>query len=184
MTSAENRSDQTLVRITPLQSKDCLRRFACGQAEIDRWATVTAHRLHLKNRARVQCARTPNRESGPALGFYSLNFTMEDNSKVIKSDRDAWANGAPLIFIHYLAVQRERQKNGVGTQLLLHALKSSFEISKIIPPYGVALRSLNEQTTEFYQKFGFSLAPDESENHNPLMILPIWTISDLFEGRD
>lgn len=43
-----------------------------------------------------------------------------------------------------------------------------------------ALRSLNDQTTNLYKEFGFGIAPNEDAH--PLMILPIWTIVDLFSN--
>jgi hypothetical protein len=46
--------------------------------------------------------------------------------------------------------------------------------------YGVALRSLNEQATALYAKYGFTKRDD---NANPLMILPVWSLRDLFAPK-
>ncbi len=73
---------------------------------------------------------------------------------------------------------RMQQRNGIGRILLMNALKRAFIVSRDLPFYGVALRSLNDRTTEFYKKMGF--AQRENTGH-PLMILPIWTIRDLFQ---
>ena len=61
--------------------------------------------------------------------------------------------------------------------MLMNALQRAFFVSNHVPFYGVALRSLNDKTTKFYHKMGF--VQRESAQH-PLMILPIWTIRDLF----
>lgn len=63
--------------------------------------------------------------------------------------------------------------------MLIDALRRAFYVSRHVPVYGVALRSLNEQTTKFYEKNGFVV---RDEATNPLMIIPYWTIRDLFQG--
>lgn len=66
--------------------------------------------------------------------------------------------------------------------MLFDALRKAWNIFEVLPIYGVALRSLNERTTGFYEKLAFRKAPDEDGPH-PLMILPIWTIDDLFSKK-
>jgi ribosomal protein S18 acetylase RimI-like enzyme len=89
-----------------------------------------------------------------------------------------WGNGVPLIYLQYLAVQKSCQGQGVGTFLLIDALRRAHFISSHVAFYGVGLRSLNERSTALYKKYGFAIAPEEDAF--PLMILPIWTINDLF----
>ncbi|WP_432653415.1 GNAT family N-acetyltransferase [Ruegeria atlantica] len=179
MTSAEKISDHPHPEVTLLRTKDCLRSFSCGEREIDKWAKDKAHKFHERRRARVFCARSTT--DGPTIGFYCLSLSTEQTSKISAEHRDAWSNGAPLIYIDYLAVAAPRQSSGIGTHLLVDALRKAYEVSKYVAPYGVALRSLNERTTKLYEKFGFGIAPDET-GPSPLMILPIWSVIQLFEG--
>jgi len=65
--------------------------------------------------------------------------------------------------------------------MLVDCLRRAHWISHHVAFYGVALRSLNERTTELYQKFGFALAP--GEGRLPLMILPVWSVNDLFSAE-
>lgn len=180
MTSAEKSSGLPQLEVTPLRAKECLRKFSCGEKEIDKWAKDKAHKFHEKRRARVFCARSNS--EGPAIGFFCLSLSTEQSSKIAAEHRDAWTNGAPLIYIDYLAVATPRQRNGIGSYLLVDALSKAYEVSKYVAPYGVALRSLNERTTKLYEKFGFGIAPDEAGT-SPLMILPIWSIIELFERQ-
>ncbi|TIO99582.1 MAG: N-acetyltransferase, partial [Mesorhizobium sp.] len=73
------------------------------------------------------------------------------------------------------------QNCGLGKMLLVDSLRRAHLVSKHVAFYGVGLRSLNDRTTALYSKYGFAVAPDEDKF--PLMILPIWSINDLFEGR-
>lgn len=180
MTAALKTLDLQGICITPLRGKDCLFHFTCGEADIDRWAKSKAHKLHEKRRARVWCARLNANSS--AIGFFSLSLTTETNAKIDFAHRDAWKNGAPLIFVDFIGVSRVHQAKGLGKLLLMDALFKSYQVASLVAPYGVALRSLNERTTKFYRSFGFALAPDERPEKSPLMILPIWSIVQLVEG--
>lgn len=136
-----------------------------------------AWKFHERRRARVFIARVGNPER--RLGFYSLSFSTENSSKIAKSeDRDAWKDGAPLIYIDYLGVHHSAQGCGLGKMMLVDALARAKVVSDNVAFHGVALRSLNDRTTALYEKFGFGIAPNE-EKH-PLMILPIWSVHDLF----
>jgi ribosomal protein S18 acetylase RimI-like enzyme len=86
-----------------------------------------------------------------------------------------------LIYIGYLAVLRNCQRQGLGTYLLIDALRRCFAVSSHVPFYGVGLRSLNEQTTKLYEKYGFG---KKDEERNPLMILPVWSLYDLFQPAE
>lgn len=180
MTIASQKLDPTKIKISHLTSKECIAGFSCGVREIDGWAKSKAAKFHEKGRARVFIARQEG--SKTPLGFYSLSFSLEKNSKLInQDDRDAWQEGAPLIYVDYIGVAKSRQGAGIGTLMLIDALRRSSAVFDNVAVYGVALRSLNDRTTKLYQVLGFGIAQDEDVN--PLMILPIWTIIDLFRGR-
>lgn len=175
---AETLLDLTKIRITLLTSKDTLRKFTCGEAEIDRWATSKALKWTEQNRTKAFVATTEGNPS--ALGFYSLSFAIEDGNKLSsQKDKDIYKpKGVPLVYLHYLGVNRHCQRNGLGTFLLIDCLRRAHHVSKHVAFYGVGLRSLNSETTKLYAKYGFGVVePDEP---NPLMIVPIWTLNDLF----
>lgn len=64
--------------------------------------------------------------------------------------------------------------------MLADALRRVHIVSQHVAFYGVALRSLNDDTTKLYQRYGFRKKDGDPSS---LMILPIWTIRDLIEGR-
>lgn len=176
MTIVAPKLDLTTVNISHIQSKGCVDKFRCGVPEIDKWVKDKAVKFHDRGRAKVFVAKGPN----STLGFYSLSFSTENNSKLAKSeDRDAWKDGAPLMYIDYVAVQSHIQGNRLGEMMLINALSRANMVSAHVAFFGVALRSLNDRTTKLYYKFGFRVAPDE--DRHPLMILPIWSVNDLFK---
>jgi GNAT superfamily N-acetyltransferase len=166
------------ISIRPLDSKECLSGFACGALEIDKWVKNKAWKHHDQNRVRMFCAYSKTRRS--ALGFYCLSFTSEPPTKLDNNYRDIYKHtGVPLIYLQYVAVNSHLQNMRLGTFLLIDALRRANLIGRNIAVYGVALRSLNTRTTDLYKKFGFS-----SVDEVPLMIVPIWTIFDLFKATE
>ena len=158
-----------------------MRKFSCGEREIDSWVAGKAAKWSEQHRTRVFIAHLDGNSS--ALGFYSLTFATEDGSKLSDQRyREIYKpSGVPLVYLHFLGVQRANQKCGLGTLLLIDCLRRAHHISKHVAFYGVGLRSISEKTTEMYSKYGFGIV--EPEEKHPLMILPIWTLHDLFADK-
>lgn len=174
------RQDDTQVECERIRSKACLYSFTCGIHEIDRHARGTAFKMDETGRARVLGAYG---SSGQCHGYVCLSFGRQTSPKLLdQRDRDLWRHEAPVVNIDFLAVHLPMQRQGLGRVLLIEALKLTHAVSQLIPVYGVSLNSLNEHTTDFYKKMGFKVAPNEKAN--PLMILPIWSIEDLFGDSD
>ncbi len=163
-----------------MDGKNPLSKFNCGEPEVDRWAQRSAHKLHSKQRNKVYILREAGGET--PLAFFSLSLTLHDNGKLLRQeDRDGWRYGAPFTYLDWLGVARSRQGIGLGKLLLSKAMELTAEIHQIAPVYGLALRSLNKNTTSYYEKLGFAIAPGEVPEGNPLMILPIFTILALID---
>lgn len=163
------------VEIVQMGEKNLLSKFNCGETDVDRWAQRSAHKLHSKQRNRVYILREAGGET--PLAFFSLSLAHHDNGKLLRQeDRDGWHYGAPFVYLDWLGVARSYQRVGLGKLLLSRAMELTAELHGIAPVYGLALRSLNQDTTTYYEKLGFRVAPDEDREGNPLMILPIFTI--------
>lgn len=110
-----------------------------------------------------------------------MSLTSQQNGKLPKANhRDLWPRGAPVVYIDYLAVDRARQGRRMGTALLMRSLETAYQVSQLVPVYGVALRSLNDRTTAFYKRIGFEIAP--KEGIYSLMLMDIWSIKELIES--
>jgi GNAT superfamily N-acetyltransferase len=178
MTAATPPFDTKKIRITPLDDTKSLAGFTCSVREIDRWTRDKCVKHHNQNRTRVFCGYEEG--SNKVLGFYCLSFASPDENQLRDDQyKDIYrGNGVPLIFVQYLAVLYSCQRNGLGKLLLLNALQRALDVAKNVAFYGVGLRPIDADVAKIYHGFGFR-AKDETET-NPLMILPIWTIADLF----
>lgn len=164
--------------IRQLDSLIDLSRFTCGDYAIDQWARRKAKKFHSNGRQKIYCFA--DRDSSFAKGVMAVSLGHYDSVHFPKrKDQDDFIPEVfPAIYIDYIGVQRSEQRRNIGSTLLIHALRISYEVHKSVPLYAVALRSLNSDTTRLYAKFGFVELP---KSGNPLlMVLPIWSVIDLF----
>ena len=76
---------------------------------------------------------------------------------------------APILRIGRLAVDRQKQGNGIAQHLLSFALKIALEFSETVGLYAVAVDAKDNHAATFYQQLGFIATLD-----NPLcLFLPI-----------
>lgn len=178
MTAVTNSLDLRKIRISALNDATDISKFRCGVQQMDSWINRKGRKYHEKNRSKVFCAQQTGNST--VLGLYELSLSFEDSSALVPEHRDLYksAGGFPAVYIGHLAVLRSCQCQGLGTLLLMNALQRSYYVSKHVSFYGVALRSLNDRTTQLYLRYGFV---KREEAPYPLMILPIWSLWDLIE---
>lgn len=153
--------------------------FKCGDRGLDQFINKKATKYHQRNRVKVFCAHERDRHL--VHGLYTLTMRIEETNKLLPSERDQVSDRHfPAIYVGALAVSAMCQKNKLGTILLMNALHRSYYVAQNVAVFGVALRSLNERTTKFYEKFGFGIRDDGA---TPLMVLPIWSLIELIEGK-
>lgn len=174
MAAASQPFDLQSIRINSLDEACPIEVFRCGTAEIDDWARKKSRNLHSVNRVKVFVAQRTGERT--ALGFYCLSFETKDTKRLSHGTLKQYPNLA-VVYITYIAVLRSIQRQGLGSVLLIDALRRAYGVSQHVGFYGVALRSLNEGTTRLYERYGFGIVDD---NTNPLMLLPIQSLDELF----
>lgn len=176
MSHASGQLDLSGLEIRPIRSKASVKNFDCGEYHINSWIRDKAFKYHDSDRNRVFCAFT--RGSETPSGLFALSFSPIASNMLFGQDADKYKDGsAPFVYLDWLAVQKQVQSNGLGTIMLLNALEKAADIDKNVSIYGVALRSLNERTTAYYKRLNFV---ERESGRNPLMILPMQAVRDLF----
>jgi GNAT superfamily N-acetyltransferase len=176
-TDPNNSLDLESIRISALNDTIDISSFACGIDELDLWIRTKCKRAHDLDRTKVFCAHFDGQST--ALGVYTLSRPIESAKDEAVPYRGLYPNNLPAVYLRQLAVSRRYQNQRLGTLLLLNALEKAYWISRNFSYCGVALRSLNDRTTALYSKYGFTRRGDDAM---PLMILPVWSLRDLFEG--
>jgi ribosomal protein S18 acetylase RimI-like enzyme len=180
MTDWSQGLDLSRLEISDIRTKECVARFRCGERQIDDWASSKAYKYHQQDRSRVFCCRL--RGQSTVLGLFSVSLNMVGADFLFERHEDRYSSGyAPFIYLEWFAVLRSCQSQGIGKIMMMNALRRAYLVSLHVPFYGLALRSLNEKTTAFYERQGFVKRTDD---RHPLMILPVWTIRDLFERKN
>lgn len=83
----------------------------------------------------------------------------------------------PLLLIGRLAIDRDFQAMGLGTELLADALRRCLAAAKIAGARGIVAHAIDDDPVGFYRRHGFlPLPPGER-----VMLLPIETARALLE---
>lgn len=100
-------------------------------------------------------------------GYYTLSkYTVE-----IENWDDALAKkynlikykAIPCTLIGRLAVDSDCEARGYGKKLLMHALRTAFEVSKSIASFAVIVDAIDQNAKNFYMKYGFCEFPSKPE---------------------
>ncbi|WP_353542652.1 GNAT family N-acetyltransferase [Deinococcus xinjiangensis] len=115
--------------------------------------------------------------AGRVLGYYTLSAASVDR-KAHFTNSQGKQFGYPQVAVTLLgrvAVHRELKGQGVGTDLIVHALKQAARASETVASYAVILDAKNERVAAIYARLGFVPFKDQ-----PLkMFLPMATIRQL-----
>jgi GNAT superfamily N-acetyltransferase len=85
----------------------------------------------------------------------------------------------PLILIGRLAVDAEWRGRGVGSALLVDALRRCLAASEIAGARGVVAHAIDESAVDFYERHGFVRSPLGER----VMLMPIETVRSLVASK-
>jgi len=175
MTIARRTLDLPKLAINPLSDHAVLTGFRSGEREIDR-AIDKCCQLQSDHLARTYWATDNGIQK--AIGFYTLSI-MPASAEHLSPDITFGRTGGhiPFIYLNYLGVMDELQRQGLGTILLGHALRRSALVAHTVGSFGVALHALNSPAEALYYRYGFRAV--EGAGKPPFMVLPVRTLFEL-----
>jgi GNAT superfamily N-acetyltransferase len=152
-----------------------IRDFQCGISELDRYIRERAGQ---ESRKKVTTVYVLREQASPrVLGYYTLsscsieliNLTEDMRRKLPRYE------ALPAALIGRLAVDMIVQGKGIGEHLLIDAFTRSYTISKQMAIYAVIVEAKDDNSRNFYEKYGFIRALGQ-----PLKLyLPMGTIEKL-----
>lgn len=86
----------------------------------------------------------------------------------------------PAVLLGRLAVDQSTQGQGLGRDLLVHALQQSVRVSEKLGVFAVVVDALDEEAKQFYEHFGFT----PLLNQPMCLFLPISTIVSSLSGEE
>lgn len=161
-------------RIEPLASKHERAAFSCGVEELDRYLHELAGQ-DVRKRVAAVFVLTPNGRT--VAGYYTLSqFSVElDAVPDAVAKRLPKYPHVPATLLGRLAVSGEFRGQGLGEHLLMDALSRSLETSRKVPSAAVIVDAKDENSAEFYRKYGFLDLPRIANR----LFLPMKTVEKL-----
>lgn len=148
--------------------------FDCGQPSLNEWLQLRAGQFERKDLARTFVAIRSHETA--VRGYYAL-ATHQVRYEALPAEQ---AKGlpnidVPVVLIGRLAVDRSAQGQGLGSLLLLDALRRVQQISNQVGIRAVEVDALDEGARRFYLRFGFMSLRDDPQH----LLLPLHFIRKL-----
>ena len=137
--------------------------FDCGVPSINAWLQRKARLNEAKGGARTYVVCAHER----VIAFYSLAASSVERRRVSSRVGRSMPEPIPVILLGQLAVDRDYQGRGLGSDLLIDATKRALVAAGVIGARAIVVQALDEQAAVFYERHGFARFSDRE----PLMLL-------------
>jgi GNAT superfamily N-acetyltransferase len=132
-----------------------LSQFSTGlHASLDQWLALRARRAEGQSaRTYVAClAQRPKR----VIGYYCIQAAMEQRLALPTAKlRQGLPDQVPLLLIGRLGVDQAHQGRGIGSALLVDAVRRCVAASDIAGARGIVAHAIDEAAAAFYRRHGF-----------------------------
>ena len=145
--------------------------FDCGEPSLNDFLNLYAGQQQKRNLNRIYVATD---EGGAVKGFYCLSAS----SIAFNELPDALAKRlprypVPAVLLGRFAVDQNYQGQGLGRNLLAHALARVSEVAKLIGVAFVVVDAKSEKAADFYRRLGFVSLPDRLMT----LVLPVASVA-------
>ncbi len=145
--------------------------FDCGQQTLNDWLTLRASQYEKKDLARTWVAVRAGQ--AVVVGYYAI-ATHRVRHEVLTEDQ---AKGlpridVPVVLLGRLAVDRSVQGQGLGSLLLVDALRRAEYLADLIGIRAVEVDAIDEAARSFYLRYGFTPLTDDPRH----LYLPLQAI--------
>lgn len=132
--------------------------FDCGAEALDRYLKLYALQSQRANSAQTYVAVLNEQ----VVGYYTLvvgSVTHSDAPERLRKGLPR--HPVPIVFFARLAIDRSWQGKGLGSALLLDAIRRVFQVADIAGVRAIAVHAKDENASRFYEHFGFAPFPDQ-----------------------
>jgi GNAT superfamily N-acetyltransferase len=143
-------------RVEPLADGHDLDNFACGHGELDEWL-----RRHARS-ARGQGTRTHvlvEEASGTIAGYFALSPHLIEREQAPRHIGRGAPQRIPAILLAKLALDERLQGQGLGAELLVHALTTIIAAARSAGGRIVVVDAIDDAAASFYRAHDFQPSP-------------------------
>jgi GNAT superfamily N-acetyltransferase len=165
----------------PLGPQHQLEAFRSGRhPSLDEWLKGRAHLSEgLSARTYVICAAPA---ANVVIGYYAISTAAAHRAALPSAKlRRGAPQEVPLLLIGRLAIDAAFQGRGLGAALLADAVRRCAAASAIAGVRGVLVHAINDEAAGFYQRFGFTNAPQLGER---TLLLPVEMLREAVGAAD
>lgn len=163
------------IQIQSLQNCHDTEAFSCGKKELDKWFRQIAKQHGRKGISRSYVA-TDIDSPEKIVGFYSLTVGEAESKSLPEGVARNLPRKIPIVLVGRLAVDTEAQGRGIGSILLVDALRRTVRVASEVGVSVILVDAKDSRAAMFYQHFGFQPLPDSSNR----LALSVSTASSLF----
>jgi GNAT superfamily N-acetyltransferase len=150
--------------------------FDCGNEALNQYLRNIAQQHLNKGMSRIFVVvdgDTPTE----ILGFFTLASCEIFVDKLPRKYAKKYPSRVPAAKLARLAVARKRQKQGLGTRMMINAIERVISVSQNLGIIGFFVDAKDNEAKEYYEQFGFIPLPD-----NPLeLFLPLATLRNAYD---
>jgi GNAT superfamily N-acetyltransferase len=148
--------------------------FDCGQTALNDWLKQRASQFDRRDLARTYVAVDPG--LAIVLGYYAVSGHHVRFADLPDDEAKGLPRlDIPVMLLGRLAVDRRMQGQGMGSFLLIDALRRAQHLADALGIRAVEVDAIDAAARSFYIKFGFVPLKDDA-NH---LFLPMQTIRQL-----
>jgi len=145
----------------PISAGDKLSEFHSGEESLDSWLRGRARSNEKAGASRTSVSVT--RDEHRVAGYYCLSSSSLERGDGPPASTDKMPPTIPVVLLGRLAVDRDFHGMGLGFSLLQHATLRALDAAETIGIRAILVHALNEDVVPFYEKFGFTRFPDQSQ---------------------
>ena len=165
-----------MLKIEPLGKQHDRVEFDCGSKDLNQYLRSTA-RQHLTRGISRTFVLIDETEPTRILGFFTLASCEIRIECLPTKYANKYPHRAPAAKLARLAVQTDKQRQGLGTFMMVNAIERIVTVSENLGIIGFFVDAKDDKAQAFYKQFGFIELPD-----TPLeLFLPIATLRQAFE---
>jgi len=150
--------------------------FDCGNDALNQYLKQTA-RQHLNKGLSRTFVLVDDNIPTEILGFFTLVSCEIFVDKLPRKYAKKYPSRAPAAKLARLAVAKDRQRQGLGTHMMINAVERVIRVSQDLGIIGFFVDAKDNKARAYYEQFGFIQLPD-----NPLeLFLPLATLRNAYD---
>lgn len=150
--------------------------FDCGNDALNQYLKKIA-RQHLNKGLSRTFVLVDDNIPTEILGFFTLVSCEIFVDKLPRKYAKKYPSRAPAAKLARLAVAKDRQRQGLGTHMMINAVERVIRVSQDLGIIGFFVDAKDNKAKAYYEQFGFIQLPD-----NPLELsLPLATLRNAYD---